>query len=140
MICPNCNKEIPDDILACSECGAEIDTDKNLDKDKIKEYTHYKVILISPGPRDEIIEFISEITNLPVNEIKKNLSNLPLIIESRIPLNKAQELKVLLETKVNISYILLCHFHRLLLEDVPKQISIFNIAKAMFYKYLRAIH
>lgn len=99
MKCHNCNKEIPDDILACSECGAEIDVNSEKEKDKKKDYSHYKVILTNPGHREGIIDFLSEITELPAKEIQNHLRNLPWVIESRLPLNKAQELKVMLETK-----------------------------------------
>jgi len=97
MNCPKCKKEIPDDILACSECGAEIDVFS--EKDKKKDYTHYKIILTNPGPREGIVEILSEIKGLTVIEIQNHLQNLPWILESRLPLNKAQELKVMLETK-----------------------------------------
>ena len=99
MTCPNCNKEIAEDILACPECGAEIDATIEKKKDTKKEYSHYKVILTKPGSREGIIDFLSEITGQPVKEIQNNLENLPWVVDSRLPLNKAQELKVMLETK-----------------------------------------
>ena len=98
MNCPGCYKEVPDNVEMCPHCGTPrtVRTDKS--KDVKKEYTHYKIILIKPGPRESTISLIAEITGLSEKQVMQNITNTPWTLVSRLPFDKAQEIKVLLET------------------------------------------
>ncbi|MFC1729099.1 hypothetical protein ACFL6I_02070 [candidate division KSB1 bacterium] len=101
MICPSCSAEIPDDTLACPECG-ELITESANDPAKRegerKEFTHYRIILLNPGPREDIVEILMEITGLSSKKVEQRLKDLPWTVASRIPFSEAQEIKILLET------------------------------------------
>ncbi|KPK87993.1 hypothetical protein AMJ80_11575 [bacterium SM23_31] len=98
MFCPHCKKEIPDDSGFCPECNIEIETGTKGKKESKKVYTHYSVVLIDPGPQERIINVLAEITGLSPDKVKRRIREVPWEIATRIPLNKAQEIKILMET------------------------------------------
>ncbi len=54
--------------------------------------------MIKPGPRESTVSLIAEITGLSEKQVKQNITNTPWTLVSRLPFDKAQEIKVLLET------------------------------------------
>jgi len=98
MNCPHCSSEIPENATECPECGGAVgQTSENQKKDERKVYTHYKIVLIQPGPRKDIVSVLKEITGLSTKQVEGYLKELPWTVASRIPFSEAQELKILLE-------------------------------------------
>jgi len=98
MLCPNCKKEIPDDSILCPECDESLESTEKDKKKSGKGFTHYSVVLIDPGPREGVVNVLAEITGLSPDEVKRRIRELPWEIATRIPLNEAQEIKILMET------------------------------------------
>ncbi len=98
MKCPGCYKEVPENVELCPHCGTPRAVNTGKPKEVKKEYTHYKIILIKPGAREGTVSLIAEITGLSEKQVKQNVINTPWTLVSRLPLDKAQEIKVLPET------------------------------------------
>jgi len=64
----------------------------------VKEFTHYSVVLIDSGPREGVVKVLAEITGLSPDKVKRQIRELPWEIATGIPLNEAQEIKILMET------------------------------------------
>jgi hypothetical protein len=100
MLCPHCNNEIIGDTAQCPDCGTALPNVDSNKKDAVKKiFTHYKIVLLDPGPRERIFELLAEGAGISVKQARKHkASNTPWNVISRIPFEKAQEIKVLLET------------------------------------------
>ncbi len=99
MLCPQCNNEIIGNTAQCPDCGYALPVVDSSQKDDSKKiFTHYKILLLNPGPREGIFELLAEIAGMPVKQARQQATHTPWEVISRIPLNKAQEIKVLLET------------------------------------------
>ncbi|MFC1553571.1 hypothetical protein ACFL7D_02955 [candidate division KSB1 bacterium] len=96
--CPFCNSPVDDSAKQCPECQFKFTSGEAEEKEEKKDFTHYQIILLDPGPRENTVEILSEISGLSEKKIRKNLSSLPWTVVTHIPLNKATEYKILLET------------------------------------------
>lgn len=98
MKCPNCSEEIPDSSQQCPSCSADIEQPvAEKQKEEPVHYTHYRIVLLQPGPRSSIIGLVAEITGMKDKVVSRNIQVLPWTIASRISFSEAQELKILLE-------------------------------------------
>jgi len=98
MICPHCHREIPDESTLCPECDESIEDINAGRQPQHGEITHYRIVLLNPGPRKNTVDILVEVTGLSGKQVEGYLKELPWIIVSHIPLKQAQEIKVLLET------------------------------------------
>lgn len=96
--CVKCGRVIPETSVVCPNCGEIPDSGGSSKKESKKDFTHYNVIVVDPGPRKEIAGFIEDITEHSPQSVENGLKNLPWAIATRLSLQQAQELKVLLET------------------------------------------
>ncbi len=97
MICSNCSEEIPEGSSKCPNCGVSVRESSEEKKDARKVYTHFKVVMINPGPRASVIDDIMEVTKMPRKQVEGYLKELPWTIITRVPFPYAQETKILLE-------------------------------------------